>query len=90
MNLDRREFLKLSLPGATAGALPLGFAPVRVAAEQKRTRWIILGSKGGPRMTTGRSNPANVLLVDGIPYVVDCGYGVAKRREQHGNTVGWR
>jgi ribonuclease BN (tRNA processing enzyme) len=79
MNLDRREFLKLSLLGAMAGALPLGFAPVRVAAEQKRTRWIILGSKGGPRVTTGRSNPANVLLVDGIPYVVDCGYGVAKR-----------
>jgi len=80
MTTDRRDFLKLSLLGAAATAWP--FAAAKAAADAKRTRWIILGSKGGPRVTTGRSNPANVLLVDGVPYVVDCGYGVAQRLEQ--------
>jgi len=77
MATDRRDFLKLSLLGAAAAAWP--FALAQGAGEPKGTRWIILGSKGGPRVTAGRSNPANVLLVDGVPYVVDCGYGVAKR-----------
>src|SRR5574337_1922470 len=79
MAFDRRDFLKLALQGAAASAWPFAAAPVRAAGEGQGTRWIILGSKGGPRVTGGRSNPANVLLVDGVPYVVDCGYGVAKR-----------
>jgi ribonuclease BN (tRNA processing enzyme) len=80
MTTDRRDFLKLSLLGAAATAWP--FAAAKAAADAKRTRWIILGSKGGPRVWTGRSNPANVLLVDGVPYVIDCGYGVAQRLVQ--------
>ncbi|HEY6026146.1 MAG TPA: MBL fold metallo-hydrolase, partial [Pseudolabrys sp.] len=80
MTTDRRDFLKLSLLGAAATAWP--FAAAKAAGDPKKTRWIILGSKGGPRVTTGRSNPANVLLVDGVPYVVDCGYGVAQRLAQ--------
>ena len=79
MATDRRDFLKLSVLGAAATAWPFAVAPAKAAGDPKGTRWIILGSKGGPRVTTGRSNPANVLLVDGVPYVVDCGYGVAKR-----------
>lgn len=83
IKLDRRDLLKLSLAGATASLIPAAaVAPLRAAAAEKGTRWIVLGSKGGPRVTTGRSNPANVLLVDGVPYVVDCGYGVAKRLEE--------
>jgi len=82
MTADRRDFLKLSLLGAAATTWPFAAAAAKAAGDSKRTRWIILGSKGGPRVTTGRSNPANVLLVDGVPYVVDCGYGVAKRLEQ--------
>ncbi|MBI3701365.1 MAG: MBL fold metallo-hydrolase [Afipia sp.] len=42
-----------------------------------RTRVIFLGTKGGPRVTTGRSNPASVLLVNNVPYVIDCGMGVS-------------
>ena len=83
IKLDRRDLLRLSLAGAAASLIPAAaVAPLRAAAAEKGTRWIVLGSKGGPRVTTGRSNPANVLLVDGIPYVVDCGYGVAKRLEE--------
>lgn len=78
MTIDRRTLLKLFLLGAAAGHWALPVAPARAAAD-RHTRWIILGSKGGPRVATGRSNPANVLLVGNVPYVVDCGYGVTKR-----------
>jgi ribonuclease BN (tRNA processing enzyme) len=77
MTIARRTLLQLSLLGA-AGRLALPPSPIE-AAEDKRTRWIFLGSKGGPRITTGRSNPANVLLIDNEPYVVDCGAGISKR-----------
>jgi len=74
--------LKLSLLGAGAAAWPCAITSALAQLPERGTRWIILGSKGGPRVTTGRSNPANVLLVDGVPHVVDCGYGVAKRLEE--------
>jgi ribonuclease BN (tRNA processing enzyme) len=44
------------------------------------TRLILLGTKGGPRPTPQyRGQPAQVIVVDGVPYVVDCGSGVADR-----------
>ncbi len=43
------------------------------------TRLILLGTKGGPRVAAGRANPANVVTVDGEPFVVDCGYGVTRQ-----------
>ena len=43
------------------------------------TGLILLGTKGGPRVTSGRANPANVVVVDDQPYVIDCGYGVTRR-----------
>ncbi len=43
------------------------------------TKLILLGTKGGPRVTSGRANPANVVVVDGEPMVVDCGYGVTRQ-----------
>lgn len=78
MAMDRRTLLKLSLLGVAASSLGSPSAPA-VAADGKRTRWIFLGTKGGPRIGGIRSNPANVLLVDDVPYVVDCGPGVSKR-----------
>jgi ribonuclease BN (tRNA processing enzyme) len=43
------------------------------------SRLILLGTKGGPRVAGGRANPANVVVVDGEPFVVDCGYGVTRQ-----------
>jgi ribonuclease BN (tRNA processing enzyme) len=43
------------------------------------TKLILLGTKGGPRVTAGRANPASVVMVDGEPIVVDCGYGVTRQ-----------
>ena len=43
------------------------------------TKLILLGTKGGPRVSGGRANPANVVMVDGEPLVVDCGYVVTRQ-----------
>src|SRR6185503_10541605 len=48
--------------------------------QKKPTRIILLGTKGGPRVgEIGRSNPSTLLLINDVPYVVDCGYGVSKQ-----------
>lgn len=44
-----------------------------------RTRLILLGTAGGPRPKRQRSAPAQVIVVDDMPYVVDCGNGVARQ-----------
>ncbi|HXF88131.1 MAG TPA: MBL fold metallo-hydrolase [Xanthobacteraceae bacterium] len=43
------------------------------------TKLVLLGTKGGPRVGKGRANPANAVVVNGRPYVVDCGYGVTRQ-----------
>ena len=57
--------------------LALGATAVR--AQSKRTRLILLGTGGGPRPKREVSSFANVIVVDGVPYVVDCGDGVARQ-----------
>lgn len=83
MTMDRRTLLKLSAMGAIAGSAAVSAAQAQTAAPasagKRKARWICLGTKGGPRVGTGRSNPANVLIVDDVPYVVDCGPGVSRR-----------
>jgi ribonuclease BN (tRNA processing enzyme) len=34
-------------------------------------------TKGGPRVGLGRSNPANLVMVNDTPFVIDCGMGVS-------------
>jgi ribonuclease BN (tRNA processing enzyme) len=46
-------------------------------AAKPRTRIVFLGTKGGPRVETGRSNPANLIEVNGTRVVLDCGMGVS-------------
>jgi ribonuclease BN (tRNA processing enzyme) len=42
-------------------------------------RLILLGTMGGPYPSKARSYPAQVLIIDGTAYVVDCGNGVARQ-----------
>jgi len=44
---------------------------------QARTEIVLLGTKGGPRVGGARKNPATLLKIAGVPYVIDCGYGVS-------------
>jgi ribonuclease BN (tRNA processing enzyme) len=50
------------------------------AQQNKSTRIVLLGTKGGPRVgEAGRSNPATLLVINDVPYLIDCGYGVTKQ-----------
>jgi ribonuclease BN (tRNA processing enzyme) len=50
------------------------------ALAARNTRLVLLGTKGGLRVGgEGRANPSNLLLIKGVPYVVDCGYGVSRQ-----------
>ena len=77
MTHNRRHFL-LSSAGF---AVSYGFLPTGLFGQQKKkTRLILLGTKGGPRVgEAGRSNPATVILINDVPYLVDCGYGATKQ-----------
>ena len=44
---------------------------------ERRTEIVLLGTKGGPRVGGARKNPATLLKIGGVPYVIDCGYGVS-------------
>jgi len=73
MKPTRREFLF----AATSFALLSRYA---FSQQTKPTRVILLGTKGGPRVgEAGRSNPSTLLLINDIPYLVDCGYGASKQ-----------
>jgi len=77
MITTRREFLTLA-----AGFMVSQTLLERSAFSQanKGTRIVLLGTKGGPRVgEAGRSNPATLLLINDVPYLIDCGYGVTKQ-----------
>jgi ribonuclease BN (tRNA processing enzyme) len=65
---------------ALAGVLAIsGGAAAEGSAGGKATRLILLGTQGGPRVREDRSQPASVLIVNGTPYLVDAGNGVARQ-----------
>ena len=45
---------------------------------------MLLGTRGGPGVTPDRSQTASALLVDGVPYLLDCGYGTLRALVQSG------
>jgi ribonuclease BN (tRNA processing enzyme) len=78
MQATRRQFLN----GVTSLAVSHALLRRRnlFAQQSKRTRVILLGTKGGPRVgEAGRSNPGTLIMINDVPYVVDCGYGVSKQ-----------
>ena len=50
----------------------------------KGTRLILLGTSGGPIANSRRSQPAQLLVVDGRPYLIDAGEGTARRLREAG------
>lgn len=77
MRHERRRFLA----GAAGFALSLGILPrTLIGQEKKGTRIILLGTKGGPRVgEAGRNNPSTLILINNVPYLVDCGYGTSRQ-----------
>lgn len=74
VGLDRRALLAGVVSGV-AGAL----WHRSVSAQSAKTRLILLGTGGGPRPRKTSSAPAQVILVNGAAYVIDCGDGVARQ-----------
>ncbi|HEY3579958.1 MAG TPA: MBL fold metallo-hydrolase [Pyrinomonadaceae bacterium] len=77
MQHTRRQFLR----AATTFAVSCSLLPkVGFGRQQTKTRLILLGTKGGPRVgEAGRSNPSTLILINDVPYLVDCGYGSTKQ-----------
>ncbi|MGH9202100.1 MAG: MBL fold metallo-hydrolase [Vicinamibacterales bacterium] len=71
--ITRRELFYGVLGASLAGA------ERRAVGRQWRTKLILLGTGGGPRPKKLASASANVVVVDDVPYVVDCGDGVARQ-----------
>ena len=79
----RREFLIWS-GAAVAGALSATSVLAQSGSgggpkPKSKTRLILLGTGGGPRPKKVNSASAQVILVNDVPYVVDCGNGVARQ-----------
>ena len=47
-------------------------------APQPGTRLVLLGTRGGPGIDPSRAESSSAVVVDGIPYLVDCGYGALR------------
>jgi ribonuclease BN (tRNA processing enzyme) len=86
----RREWLRIA---ALFSAAPV-FAQARAGgqrgqqAAQPGTQLVLLGTQGGPGVTANRTQASNAVIVDGRPYLVDCGYGALKAAVQAGLTLG--
>jgi ribonuclease BN (tRNA processing enzyme) len=74
IRIDRREFLCGAAAVASAALLPR-----QVNGTGESTRLILLGTGGGPRPRKTSSAPAQVIVVNGAAYVIDCGDGVARQ-----------
>ena len=78
--MSRRQLLCRSAAFLAAASLTPAWAQEPAPTVQKRrTRLILLGTKGGPRPGGPRSAPAQVIVVDDVAYVIDCGDGVARQ-----------
>ena len=77
MSPTRRQFISAAAGFAAYTSL---FDRVAFSQQKKPTRVILLGTKGGPSVgSAGRSNPATLILIDDVPYLVDCGYGASRQ-----------
>jgi ribonuclease BN (tRNA processing enzyme) len=77
-------FLVAGFPARSAGSLDgdataTGAVAKEVVGTAPITRVVLLGTEGGPTATKFRSEPANLLVVDGTAYLIDAGAGVSRQ-----------
>jgi ribonuclease BN (tRNA processing enzyme) len=60
---------------AQAGTGATGGIPV---APPMGTQLLLLGTQGGPNVNLRRTQASNAVVVDGRPYLIDCGYGTIR------------
>jgi ribonuclease BN (tRNA processing enzyme) len=91
--LTRRTALQGAAALATLGLVPQLVRAQAGAATQpgpaaqpaaaakpapKGTKLVMLGTRGGPGVEVNRSETACALVVDGVTYLLDCGYGTMR------------
>jgi ribonuclease BN (tRNA processing enzyme) len=70
--------LHLLSPAVLLALTLAGAAPPPSPDAGARTRLVLLGTRGGPRVDlAGRRNASTLVLVKGTPYLFDCGYGTS-------------
>jgi len=82
MRIDRRTWL--------AGALGVAATmlwPSAPRAQRTRTRLVLLGTAGGPRPRRAPSAASQVIVINDMAYIVDCGDGVARQLTAAGIPV---
>jgi ribonuclease BN (tRNA processing enzyme) len=76
MPQNRRHFLSAASGFVIASAL----LPRTSFGQRKKTRIVLLGTRGGPKVEpASRNNASTLILINDVPYVVDCGYGTSKQ-----------
>jgi len=80
--ISRRKFLTGSIATFASTILAKDvFSQAKDLSPTKKTgtRLILLGTGGGPRTNKMRNQSAWVVIVNNVPYVVDCGGGVSRQ-----------
>ncbi len=77
----RRKFLGagVALMAASASHSAWSIDEPPKAGAPAKSRLILLGTAGGPTPKPNRAAPAQVIVVNGVSYVIDCGNGVARQ-----------
>jgi ribonuclease BN (tRNA processing enzyme) len=87
MSHDRRalpDTTRRAVLKAGAGLAMLGLVgraraqPPKPAPAPPGTRLVLLGTRGGPTVDLARGETASAVIVDGMPYLLDCGYGTLR------------
>jgi len=74
------------LCGLAGSGLLTALVPFTTLAQNGdgRSRLILLGTQGGPNFNLTRGETASLLVVDEVPYLIDCGYGALRAILQSG------
>ena len=86
----RKSLATLAL-GLTVFSVPIASQQKTAALRANDTELLMLGTAGGPPLRANRSEPATLLIVDGRPYLIDCGTGTIHRLLEAGipsETIG--
>ena len=77
--------------GLTFFSVPVAPQGQTAALRANETELLMLGTAGGPPLHKDRSEPSTLLIVDGRPYLIDCGIGTIRRLVEVGipsETIG--
>lgn len=80
IGMSRRDMLRdtVLLAGLGAGASLFSSIVFAQAQSTAGSTLVLLGTQGGPNINLSRSESASALIVNGQPYLIDCGYGTLR------------